>query len=177
MVIVTVYNGDTSEWVRLDIASEPEGTIVINLIRLTLSGNVKRFDFKKKCWYIHTDVIEQLLTGIKVLMKEQMPTHFLDSDIIEDKRIKLEDFDSFFNSASEVRPDSPLDKKSLLREFEHICKDQALVMVSIREDAEVKELKPYYRKAALALHPDRNNGDGSKMSQLNMIWAQLQQLG
>jgi hypothetical protein len=34
-----------------------------------------------------------------------------------------------------------------------------------------KELKSHYRKAALRLHPDRNNGDGSKMSELNMLWS------
>jgi hypothetical protein len=31
-------------------------------------------------------------------------------------------------------------------------------------------LKKKYRIAAMRLHPDRNNGDGSKMSELNMLW-------
>lgn len=31
--------------------------------------------------------------------------------------------------------------------------------------------KRLYRRAALRLHPDRNNGDGSKMSELNMLWG------
>ena len=31
--------------------------------------------------------------------------------------------------------------------------------------------KSAYRKAALRLHPDRNNGDGSRMSELNMLWG------
>ena len=30
--------------------------------------------------------------------------------------------------------------------------------------------KKTYRQAALRYHPDRNNGDGSKMSTLNMLW-------
>jgi hypothetical protein len=30
--------------------------------------------------------------------------------------------------------------------------------------------KKSYRRAALRLHPDMNNGDGSKMSELNMLW-------
>jgi hypothetical protein len=31
--------------------------------------------------------------------------------------------------------------------------------------------KSSYRRAALKYHPDRNNGDGSKMSELNMLWS------
>jgi hypothetical protein len=33
------------------------------------------------------------------------------------------------------------------------------------------ELKKIYRSAALKLHPDRNNGDGSQMSKLNELFA------
>lgn len=31
--------------------------------------------------------------------------------------------------------------------------------------------KKTYRQAAMKYHPDRNNGDGSKMSELNMLWG------
>ena len=37
--------------------------------------------------------------------------------------------------------------------------------------------KKSYRHAALRLHPDMNNGDGSKMSELNMLWQLWQQAG
>lgn len=31
-------------------------------------------------------------------------------------------------------------------------------------------IKKAYRRKALAFHPDRNSGDGSRMSELNMLW-------
>jgi hypothetical protein len=34
-----------------------------------------------------------------------------------------------------------------------------------------KTLKKHYLRAALRLHPDRNNGDNSMMSELNMLWG------
>lgn len=38
------------------------------------------------------------------------------------------------------------------------------------------EQRRAYRRAAIKCHPDVNNGDGSKMSTLNMLWQQWQQL-
>lgn len=37
--------------------------------------------------------------------------------------------------------------------------------------ADEPKLKKLYRLAAMRLHPDRNNGDGSRMSELNMLWG------
>jgi hypothetical protein len=39
------------------------------------------------------------------------------------------------------------------------------------KEMDEKTLKKHYLRAALRLHPDRNNGDGSKMSELNMLWG------
>jgi len=35
--------------------------------------------------------------------------------------------------------------------------------------------KKAYRSAALKYHPDRNNGDGSRMSELNSLWSSYNQ--
>lgn len=45
-------------------------------------------------------------------------------------------------------------------------------------DAGISEtdLSVAYKKAVRKLHPDVNNGDGSRMSELNMYWQQLKQL-
>ena len=36
-------------------------------------------------------------------------------------------------------------------------------------------LKAAYRAAATALHPDKNNNDGTKMSRLNELWTRIKQ--
>lgn len=40
---------------------------------------------------------------------------------------------------------------------------------------EFKELKKYYRAAAMLAHPDRNGGDGARMTNLNYLWQILQE--
>jgi hypothetical protein len=40
--------------------------------------------------------------------------------------------------------------------------------------AERSSLKKVYRTAALEYHPDRNNGDGVRMTELNYLWQQYQ---
>jgi hypothetical protein len=40
------------------------------------------------------------------------------------------------------------------------------------ESLTLLDLKKPYRRAALALHPDRNGGDASQMTELNYLWQQ-----
>lgn len=54
-----------------------------------------------------------------------------------------------------------------------VTKISVLLGVSVEflnTETDDSKLKKLYRQAALRLHPDRNNGDGSKMSELNMLW-------
>lgn len=55
----------------------------------------------------------------------------------------------------------PIDNnQSLLNKIKNITKSEAIRL---------------YRKAATVYHPDRNGGDGSKMSELNSVWAILKE--
>jgi hypothetical protein len=82
--------------------------------------------------------------------------------IIEEKTVAPEDF--FYNNqgiASEV----VVDRNTLA--------NQLLVLLGItaKELADANAAKKAYRRKAMELHPDRNHGDGSKMSELNSIWS------
>jgi hypothetical protein len=47
---------------------------------------------------------------------------------------------------------------------------------SVSKDIDIKTLTKLYRQAALKYHPDRNNGDATQMSQLNMLWQQYKSM-
>jgi hypothetical protein len=47
----------------------------------------------------------------------------------------------------------------------------ALLGITAQELADSNAAKKAYRRKALELHPDRNQGDGSKMSELNSTWT------
>jgi hypothetical protein len=76
------------------------------------------------------------------------------------KPVRPEDF--FYNTAP-LGGQIALSKEQLASKLMDILEVQAL-------PGEQAALKKLYRAAAMRLHPDRNSGDGSKMSELNMYW-------
>ena len=81
--------------------------------------------------------------------------------ISHDKQSKFNAENFYYNrfaAVAELTKDTAAPKLALI----FGCKVEAL------EDSAAA--KKYYRANALRLHPDRNGGDGSKMSELNMLW-------
>jgi len=80
-----------------------------------------------------------------------------------DKKYSVEDF--FHNSVSSGS--SELSGHALITRLAPLL---SLSIDELSKESDNSKLKRIYRQAALRLHPDRNNGDGSKMSELNMLW-------
>lgn len=170
---IEILNGDTPDWIRLGIGFAPDKSHeqIKALIKFAIAGDASIFDFKRKCWFIRAELLEPLLKGINTLIKQGS----LSGWVIEDKRVIIETFENFFENAEAVASPKPESKASLIKKLEYILKTNSIFM-TLREDVEISELKPLYRKAALLLHPDRNNGNSDKMAELNVIWSQLQHL-
>ena len=77
--------------------------------------------------------------------------------------VKAQSFFNNFNQAIERTAVARSDKDNLA---------SLLGLASLREidGLDSKALKTLYRSAAMRVHPDRNNGDGSKMTELNALW-------
>lgn len=78
------------------------------------------------------------------------------------KRPKVEDF--FYQHAPSK---TVIPKESVVPQLTKLLEVSENELIHADKDT----LKKFYRRACLKLHPDRNNGDGSMMSELNMLWG------
>ena len=98
-------------------------------------------------------------------LEEKVKTDSLDrkkSHKVDEKKFNDEDF--FYNKVTTTQP---LAGAVLLEKLAPLLGVTTDYLTNESDNAKLKKL---YRRAALDMHPDRNNGDGSRMSELNMLW-------
>ncbi len=129
----------------------------------------RTYDDGSKVWSYLDKYGEQVLEKLRDIMKPfggltEYPVEDLSAQCLQGRisfaprkeKIRPEDF--FYNTA-------PTGTAALTREQIQAKLAEIMQVTPAAID------KKAYRAAAMRLHPDRNNGDGSRMSDLNMYWG------
>ena len=142
-------------------------------------GSKRIFDAQKKTWTFLGGcgvLVEEALRGLKKQLEQSRSLPSFQIDIISDLLERLEanalGYTRWKKKAAPFTPEDffynpPAKKERAWKsEFASLLGVTELALASL-DDATLKKL---YRAKALAFHPDRNNGDGTRMSALNELW-------
>lgn len=109
------------------------------------------YDADNRIWYLAEQHLDKFMA-----MLDLMPSSIFEKDF-QKKPDNQTNFHTF------VSVDTYLDKFKELTGFDVRGQDY-------------NDAKKIYRRSALANHPDRNGGDGSKMSDINEAWSHIESL-
>lgn len=128
----------------------PQVKGVIDIIKAIIPASDREYNSATKEWTI----LESSWTALKAIIEK---TSF---SIKEEKATHAEDFHYEYTATSAV-----ISKETLAAQL------VALLQISEADLKDSVAVKKAYRRKALEWHPDRNDGDGSKMSELNAVWS------
>ena len=109
--------------------------------------------------------VTKALGGVTAIAVEDLLSSAQAGQIRSAKKQSVRPEDFFYNTTAPSST-SNMTKDSILPKLASLLQVEEKTLSTIVNG----ELKKLYRQAALRLHPDRNQGDGSKMSELNMLW-------
>jgi len=146
-------------------------TPVLTLIKGLIPASDRAFNPSTKEWEISAakwPSLEQILKAMPSLYLSYVDSSSSTSSNKAEERVIVdkEYAESFYQSSESVQTSSSISQKGIQEALSDILN---IKMSELRSMSDI-DLKRIYRKTALILHPDRNNGDGSKMSELNMYY-------
>jgi hypothetical protein len=142
-----------------------------------IPGDSRTMDPKTYIWTIPQDKFDSLKKIYLTMQYINSESYFKKHDSLQDfvdgvKKHKLGDIpkaEEFFYSYGQPVAGGSLSKESIAAKLQGILAEALKTEIDLSKSTAIDLLK-VYRKAALIYHPDRNGGDGSKMSELNMLW-------
>lgn len=132
------------------IVSTPFSRQFVDFIKIAIPVSDRVWEPEKKVWYIKESYFSVVHDVARKVWSDSEIVVILKSDVQAQQAKK---------TSIEAVSKAPLND----------------VIVQFVKALPKDSLKAAYRNAALALHPDRNGGDGSKMAVLNTLWARLEQ--
>lgn len=143
---------------------------IVEFVKKAIPSHKRTYDPATKTWYFgseYFDLIKLLFDG----HREYILTIVSEDEV----KKKLEESQSNQSSwhPAQYSIDAELQKFWILLKESKIWQEN-ITLDGIKNITKDNALK-WYRRAAMFYHPDRNNGDGSKMSELNSTWAILKE--
>jgi len=148
---------------------------VARLFKTTIPIPERTFNNKTNIWTFIGSAGAQVLIALQTAFGKTKKITFIEVEDLEGqlkaggiKPVTTSRFDPkkfFYNSDIVAKP--ALTREMVIEPLSKLMQIDANVLRS----SDKASMKSAYRKASLRLHPDRNSGDGSKMSELNMYWS------
>lgn len=130
---------------------------LIQVLKATIPASNREYHPDTKVWTLLADSYKQFEFVLKAANAQII--------YIQESKTKPMTPENFFYSYSEPASSSKETKESLMDKL------QKLLGCATADFGDSAKLKQLYRRKALEFHPDRNNGDGTRMSELNSIWS------
>ena len=139
----------------------------VELFKSQVPASNRVYDPQTKIWTIEKNIFEnhllKLMDMLSIRYKLGKPYDTYGRDRTASQMPMIDPNNFFYNTTPVPQAQT---RESIT---ESLAKILEVPTATLAQPLDV--VKKIYRRKALELHPDRNNGDGSKMSELNSLWS------